>query len=1041
MKKNGMQFLLIGKRMQKLTVIILLFLGSFPYVSAIVYENKVSNNSEFTVLSDMEKMSQQQNVSGKVIDNNGNPLPGVSIVVKGTTIGTTTDVNGYFRIANVTENTILEFSFMGMQTQNIVVGSQTIINITMAEESIGLNEIVAIGYGVQKKVSITNAVSSINGEQISTRNSTNITQALQGKLPGLTIIDRGGAPGNENLTTRIRGVTSLNDNNPLILIDGVPGNLSRINPVDIESISVLKDAASTAIYGSRAAAGVILVTTKSPQEGKLSITYNGFWGVARTNNNAEHMDAVTYMKQQNAAYMNTYGYKFYDDEYIQQWPTNHAKDPEMYPEPNSWQKAMFKMAPQQSHTLTLSGGGEKITNRLSYRYLDEKAILPTYKFGLSEFRAKNEFKINTKLTLSSNINALFSEREAPYDTWSSFVRIWQGSQWGVPYYKDGSYGLSVDSYSPIIFSKEMGSTNSKRTYILGIFKANYKITNAFNFIAQYSTQHNYEIRNSFRNKYDFRDKLHPERRTFNTINRMTDYRDKSKEDGVDFQLTYNNVINKHKISGILGYSEIHYIYNWVQGYRQNFYNNQLQALSMGANDATKDATGGNSEWGLRSYFSRLNYEYDSKYLFEANARYDGSSRFAKGNQFGFFPSFSAGWRISSEDFWQPLKKAIEELKIRGSWGEVGSQQVGLYTYMPTYNQTNYVFNDILATGYRQTTLADENISWETTSQLNFGLDGYLFNNHLNFSFDWYKKTTRDILLQVPIPSIIGLAPTNQNAGSVENKGFEFLIGGHKSLGDYKFEVNFNVNYNQNKVINLAGTGPHISAYGNSDYRTITIEGKPINSYYGFQTDGFFQTQEEVDNYAKWDGSVGPGDIKYVDQNNDGQLTTADFLILGQEMPNWTFSSNMSIAWKNIRLDLFWQGVAGSDKILTGSIMEHGIWGGFTHKVYEDYWTPENRNAKYPRPTKYTMKNAQISDYWMVNGSYLRLKNIKISYDIPQKICDKINAAGINVYLSATNLITFSELNKYNIDPEMEERAQEYNYPQTSVTTIGFNINF
>ena len=988
-----------------------------------------------------DRTASQQEVTGKVIDQDGNPVQGVTVTVKGKTAVVKTDALGAYSIS-AQQGDVLEFTFVGMKYQEVLIENQDSLTVTMEEDAVGIDEVVVIGYGVQKKVSITNAVSSIGSDEISARNSTNVTQALQGRLPGLTIVDRGGAPGSENLTTRIRGVTSLNDNNPLVLIDGVPGSLSRVNPADIESVSVLKDAASTAIYGSRASAGVILVTTKAPSDGKLAISYDGYFGLARSNNTPRHMDAVTYMRQQNAAYQNTYGSTFYSDEDIQNWPQNHANDPESYPEPNVWWGSMFRTAPQQSHTFTLSGGDrEKITNRISFRYLDEDGILPNYGFTISEVRAKNDIKLSNRLTLSSNINVRLTDRNAPYNEWESYNRMWQNSQWGVPYYSDGSYGLSVDSYSPLINLNEMGTSNIKGTYMVGIFKATYRLLDGLNVSGQYSTQHNVEDRKSFNNKYDFTDKLHSERRTFNTINRMSENRYKSKEDMLDLQLTYNNTFDKHTLSGILGYSEIHFIDNWGEGYRQNFYNNQLQALSLGADDATQSATGGNSEWGLRSYFARVNYDYDSRYLFEANARYDGASRFADGYRYGFFPSFSMGWRMSSENFWEPLKSVVNEFKLRGSWGEVGSQQVGLYSFMPTYNQTSYVFNETLAPGYRQMNLANQNISWETTAQLNFGLDAYLFDNLLNFSFDYYKKTTRDILLLVPIPSVVGLAPTNQNAGSVENRGVEFLVQAHKGFGDFGVDLGFNVNYNRNRVLDLAGTGPHISAFGNSDYRTITVEGQPINSYYGFTTDGFFRDQADVDNYAKWDGSVGPGDIKYVDQNSDGQLSPDDFVIFGKEMPDWTFSSNMAVSWKKLRLDLFWQGISGSEKIMTGAIMEHGIWGGFTHEIYSDYWTPENTDARYPRPTKYTMKNAQISDFWMVNGNYLRLKNVRLSYEIPVKWTERINVGGINVYASATNLLTFSELNKYDIDPEMEGRGQESSFPQTSVTTFGININF
>jgi len=586
-----------------------------------------------------------------------------------------------------------------------------------------------------------------------------------------------------------------------------------------------------------------------------------------------------------------------------------------------------------------------------------------------------------------------------------------------------------------------GLTTNDNTSLIGIFKGEYDIIDGLTLSGQYSIQYNYGYTSSFSNKYYFQDKLHPSRITVSNLNYMTDNRSLSKEDGLDLQLTFNKTFGNHTINSIAGYSQIHYENTYIGGYRQNFYNNDLRTLSLGINDATQSATGGNYEWGLRSYFARVNYDYGGRYLFEANARYDGSSRFSEGNRYGFFPSFSVGWRLSNEVFWDPIRNIVNEFKIRGSWGQVGSQTVGLYTYIETYNQSNYIFNEALATGYRQTRLASQNLSWETTTQFNVGIDGYLFDNRINFSVDYYKKNTTDILLALPIPTLIGLNPTDQNAGEVENWGLEFVLGGRQTIGDFNLALDFNINYNQNEVVNLSGTGPYISAYGNSDYRTITTEGEPINSFYGFETDGFFQTQDEVDNYANWDGSVGPGDVKYVDQNLDGSLTPEDFVILGKEMPDWTFSSNMSFGWKGLTLDLFWQGVAGSQKLITGAMLEMGIWGGFCHEVFEDYWTPENTDAQFPRPTKYTMKNVQISDRTMVDGSYLRLKNIRLSYDIPSKITDRVKINNMSVYVSATNLLTFAELNMYDIDPEILGRGPESSFPQTSVTTVGVNINF
>lgn len=988
----------------------------------------------------------QRNVTGTITEaSSGEPLIGVTVQIKGTMTGVISGNDGTYSVTIPQGGDTIIFSYIGFETSEVPISNQTVIDFALTEAIADLEEVIVIGYGTQKKVSVTNAVSNITSDELSERTSTNMNQALQGKLSGLTIIDYGGAPGDENVTMRIRGVTSLNSNQPLVLVDGVPGSMSQINPVDIESVSVLKDAASAAIYGSRAAAGVILVTTKAPGKGKLTVSYNGFYGIARTNNNPVHMEAVTYMNQQNAAWMNSYGFESYTDQEIADWPQNHANDPESYPLPNTWHDAVFSPAPQQSHTLTLSGGSDVVNTRISARYMNEDGVMRQHGFEIAELRAKTNLKVNDRLSFSTNVDVRNSRQTAPYNSWGTWsqanYRTLQNSQWGVPLYDDGSYGLTVDSYSPLILLDEVGHDNNSSTSINGIFRGDLKIVKGLNLMAQYSTKNTFGYRDIFAKNYSFQDKLHPSRTTFNSLNWMQDSRYENKQNMIDLQLTYNNTFGKHTISGILGYSQIHFQGTDLNGYRQDFYNNELQTLSLGIDDATRNGWGGNSEWALRSYFGRVNYEFAGKYLVEANARYDGSSRFSDDNQYGFFPSASVGWRMSNEDFWAPIKSVVNEFKLRGSWGQVGSQTVGLYTFIETYNQSNYIYNNSLATGYRQTDLASQDLSWETTEQFNVGLDAYLFDNRVNFSFDYYNKTTDDILLAVPIPSLIGLNPTDQNAGAVENKGVEILLGGRQSFGDWNLGLTFMLNYNQNTVLDLAGTGPHISAYGNSDYRTITTEGEPINSFYGMETDGFFQTQGEVDGYATWDGSVGPGDVKYVDQNGDGALTPDDFVILGKEMPDMTYAINMTVGWKGLTLDLFWQGVSGSDKLITGATLESGIWGGFTHEVFGDYWTPENTGAEYPRPTKYTMKNVQISDRTMVDGSYLRLKNLRLSYDIPQNFCNRIKISGINVFLSATNLLTFAELNKYDIDPEQVGRGPESSYPQTSVTSIGLNIKF
>ena len=982
-------------------------------------------------------------VTGTVTDQNGETLPGVSIMARGTTIGTVSGADGNYRITVPDSEAVLVFSFLGFATQEFLVGDRRAINVTLSEDNQMLEEVVVVGYGVQRRLSVTNAISTVGARDLTVRNSTNVNQALQGKLPGLTVIDRGGPPGTEDLTLRIRGITSLNNNAPLVLIDGVPGHLPNINPADIESVSVLKDAASSAIYGSRAAAGVILVTTRAPKEGKATVTYDGFVGWARTNMKVEHMDAITYMRHQNVASRNTYGPDRelpYPEDYIQGWAKNHAENPERYPEPNTWYDAIYRVAPQHSHTLSIAGGNQVVRNRISLRYLDQEGVIPLYKLGISELRARNEVNLN-KFTFSSNVNLRFFDQKAPVEQSNIMNRMAQGSQWGVPYYSDGSYGLSVDNDSPIVRLYEGGNQSIRNLFIGGIFRGEYELIDGLKIAAQYSTQHNFRNSLYFRNSYTIIDKEYPTRRRTYSPNNFTSNKNWEKEDQIDLQLLYNKSFEKHSFSGILAYSQIGFNYDWLEGYRRDFFNNEMQVISQGAADGTQSPTGGNSQWGLRSYFGRVNYEYDHKYMLEASARYDGSSRFAKGYQYGFFPSASAGWRVSREDFWEPLNDVVNEFKLRGSWGQVGAQQVNPYQFMRVFVLSNYLFSDQLATGYRYTTLANEELSWETTTQWNFGIDTYILNR-INITFDWYKKTTTDILLNVPIPQIMGLNVVSSNAGIVENKGIEIMVGLRESFGDFSAGLDFSANYNQNKVIDLAGTGPHISSLGqNVDLRTIHAEGYPMSTYYGFKVDGMFTQQDLDSGYARWDGSVGPGDLKYVDLNNDKELTAEDWTYLGQEFPVWTFSSNMHVAWKGLRLDLFWQGISGSRKPMTGAILEHGIWGGFAHKRWADYWTPENPNSPNPRPTKLTMKNAQMSEWSVLNGNYLRLKNVRLSYDLPNKFSDFLKIGSINVYVSATNLLTFSYLNSYNIDPEMTTRDQDNAFPQTSVTTVGLSINF
>jgi TonB-linked SusC/RagA family outer membrane protein len=427
-------------------------------------------------------------------------------------------------------------------------------------------------------------------------------------------------------------------------------------------------------------------------------------------------------------------------------------------------------------------------------------------------------------------------------------------------------------------------------------------------------------------------------------------------------------------------------------------------------------------------------------LFEANARYDGSSRFLGSNRYSFFPSFSAGWRISEEKFWDGLNKVVNEFKLRASQGQTGNQAVALYSYLPTLGLATYTFNGVAASGYMQTTMANQNITWETTTQTDIGLDAQFLKSRFTLSVDYYNKKTDGILLSLPVPGTLGLLPAPQNAGRVDNKGWEITLGTQNTFGDFGFAGNINLTINDNKVVDLAGTGPYIT--GNQETRYITQVGYSINSFWGYKTDGYFQTDEEIANYPNIRSQIKPGDVKFIDLNGDGKITPDDMTYLGRTFPKYTFGSNLNFSYKDFSLNFLLQGVSGCWSRVGGALAEMGIWGSFAADyVTGNYWTPDNRNALLPRPLKSDNRNINFADRDRTNGAYLRLKNVQLSYDIPSTLSKKVGIEKIKVYISSTNLLTFTALNRFHVDPETIVGGRTEIYPQTSLTTFGLNVNF
>lgn len=979
-------------------------------------------------------------IAGKVAEENGQGLPGVSILLKGTNRGTTTDANGAFQISVPDDKAVLVFSYVGYLPQEVVVGSRTAINITLVTDTKALGEVVVVGYGVQKKTSLTSAVAEVKSEQLTRRPVSNANQALQGIAPGVTILDRGGSPGpNSRATVRVRGITTLSSNDPLFIVDGVEQPFNTINLDDIESISVLKDASSTAIYGSRAANGVVLVTTKRAKPGKAVVDYSGFYAVQNAINKPEMMDVEPYMRLQNVAYLNSGAAARFTETQISEYV--NATDRLKYPLPNTWFKTVLKAAPQFSQNVSISGGNEFFRGRVGVRYQKQGGIAPNFDSDVKEIRANTDFKVSNRLSASVDINYRNNNWQTPVSEFNVYNTMFHGSLWAVPKYPNGTYGVSAQGNNPLMYAEIAGLSRNIQDYLFGSGKVEWEIIPNLKFSSQYAIRYTAEQNKNYTNAYTVLDYYNPSlvRKTIPRSS-LTEIRSVTRETTLNNLLGYSNTFGQHEVKALVGYSEIQNKYNTINAYREDFYNNDVQSIGSGS-DNNKNSGGVDSQWGLRSFFGRVNYALADKYLFEANARYDGSSRFTGDKVYSFFPSFSAGWRLSEEKFFEPFRTVVGELKVRGSWGRTGNQAVGLYSYFQTLNSSTYTFGGSVVQGYVQSNLANPNLTWETTAQTDIGLDAQLWNNRLSFTFDYYDKLTDGILLNLPIPTTVGLNAPPQNAGKVGNKGIELgLTYRNKAKSGFSYEIGGNFAQNNNKVIDLAKTGPYISG-SDIDPRYIIKEGLPYNAHWGYKTDGLFQTADEIKAYPTLVPNMKPGDVKYVDLNNDGKINSDDMTFIGLTFPRYTFGLNTNFSYKNFTLFTQWQGAADVDTRLSGALAEMGNYEGFTHKIYTDnYWTPERPNARFPRPVKLDLRNVATSDRMIIDGSYFRMKTIQLSYSLPKGLLERIKAGRATVYVSGTNLLTFSKLNEWNLDPEAESGRATY-YPQTSLTTVGINVQF
>jgi TonB-linked SusC/RagA family outer membrane protein len=1008
----------------------------------------------FTLASVGEVAAQTGSITGRVTDNNGAPLSGVQVAVQGTQLGGLTSEQGRYLIQRVPAGSaVVRVIRLGYgtisKTVTVPADGSVAADFELTIEAIALEGLVAVGYGVQKKINLTGAVAAAPIEQVSKLPVPTLNVALQGVAPGLQVIDGGQFPGRESVTMLIRGFGTLGGqsrNNPLILVDGVEGSISTVDVDDVESVSVLKDASSAAIYGSRAANGVILITTKRGQaRDKVQITYSGYVGMQDITMFPERVSVADHMRLTNISYTNAGRAPKYSAGYIDS--TLNKLDPLRYPSTN-WLDEMYDPAPIQDHTLRISGGSESARYALSLNYMKEDGMMANTAADRYAARLNTDFRASERLTAGFDLSASRRWNISGYEAQNStFYFVHDTPPTVVSKFPDGTYGWSDTNRNPIALAEATGDIINRDYQGVATGRANYDIVPGWLQLQTVgSVRYDHGDDFQFRRAESFYDHWDPTRlrRTVGPT-RLSQTMDTGLQTTLRSILDFGHTfLEQHDVSGLFGYEQIEDEGHDLSGRRDNFYNNELRVLSMGSEDTDTNG-GGGSEWALQSLFGRLNYSFKGRYLFEANARYDGSSRFAADNRWGFFPSFSAAWRISEEPFFK--MGWLNELKLRGSWGQLGNQTVGLYSYYSTVslNQPFY-FGGATSTGAAKSSLQNPNISWETTTATDFGFDAALLNNRLTVTGDVYHRRTDDILLTLPIPLIVGQGAPTQNAGVVENKGWELSLGWKDQAGQLRYGVDFNLSDNKNKVLDLHDTGPYVS--GNQ----VTKVGYPINSYYGYHALGLFQNQAEIDAHAKQNTEfTHPGDIKFEDQptvcdengencHGDGQIDAADRVIMGDPNPRYQFGVNLTLGWKNFDAAAFFQGVGKRNAYVSLGLAEGPVWENYTHEWHLDYWTPENPDARLPVYYLYQNYNQnRISSWWILDAKYIKLRNVQLGYTMPSSLAGKLGVERLRLYVSGKNLWTKHGMG-IDLDPEFSRDRGDY-YPQTKVFSIGTDITF
>jgi len=1029
------------KRLQSVSMV--LFLGTL--FSGTISTATASGANSFAT-------TQQAGIcKGLVKDATGESIIGASVVVKGTTNGTITDFDGNFSLDGIKKGDVIVISYVGYQTQEIKWNGSP-LNVILKEDSKTLSEVVVVGYGTQKKANLSGSVAMVDSKELENRPIQNVSSGLQGLMPGVAITGTNGAPGQDAGKIRVRGIGTLNEAGPYILVDGIEtGTLSAVDPNDIESISVLKDAASAAIYGSKAANGVVLITTKRGKTGQTKISYSGYLSFQNATNMIERMGSYEYASLLNQALEAEGMSKRFNDTELQKF--KDGNDP-LYPD-TDWYDLAYKTGVQHRHNVNINGGSENVKYMASLGYLNQTGILPNA--GREQFNARTnlDMKINKRLSARMNLSFIkndYSDASSAYYGGSSDQIIRQLNliaPWIVARYDDGTWGTISDG-SPIAWLDSGMKVNRDNYNFSGMAAVDYEIFDGLKLTLQGAYVNNLQNYNYFQKyiKYNENKESDP--------SQLDERFYKWDRTNYDALLNYNKNFGKHNIKGLLGWHTEKYNYKYQKAVRKKFPNNEL--TDMNAGDAsTQSNEGYTAELAMISWFARINYDFAGKYLLEANIRADASSRFAEGHRWGYFPSFSGAWRISEEAFMESAKDSwLSGLKIRASWGQLGNQDAlsgsnnDYYPALNTYNlDSKYAFGGSLNSGYYQRKYRLETISWEKASTWGVGVDFTLFNK-LNGSLDYYNRKTTGIIMDVTVPKEFALDAYKDNVGSMRNSGIEINLSYNTKIGQVDFGIAGNFSYNKNEILDLGGGDPNKYLDATDGYSQRNKVGEAMNSYYIYRADGFFNSQEEADAYtAKYGNPFGKtfkaGDLRYVDTNKDGKLTADDREYCGSSDPKIIYGFNINAGWKGIDLSLMFNGAAGVKRLFDGYEVYGNFSGDAAHPatIWRDAWTPDNHDASMPRifyDTNSASSSRSVqSDFWLQDTSYLRLKNLQLGYTLPKGWLNSVGVENIRIYYSVENLLTFDKM-KINIDPESTSQRLS-SYPLLRTHAFGVNVTF